>query len=280
MTSSPYQPPYQPPVMPAAPGGAPGAQERRTSRATLPWILVAVLAVLALVLGGLLLLRPTGADARQQGFATPEEAIEAFTQGISRGDVAEAASMWAGDNQAANLDLVALLERMGLYNPNDTSALPSDDPFFVQLGEISRAGLVSVQIYRFVVSLLLPDLEPFQTVPLGGDGPTAQGIADALDSGRLAGLRVERIDRVPDSEPFVASMQAQAEIVGADERREYVVLYEWEGAYYGGGVSVLRYGQEWQIDTLASTMAGSASGGLEPSSIGEHEDLMADLESR
>ena len=271
MTSSPT--PYAPgPVAPVAPA-------RRGS--ALPWVLVAVLAVVALVLGVLLAVGGGSDSSEQQGFATPEEAIEFSTEKIAEGDAAAALTAWAGDAQAENLDLVGSLERVRVLSPADASSLPSDDELFVELGQTVRAGTAADQYRRMAFSLLLPEVSTDSTTMLGdgdGDGDvTAQDVADGLDSERLAGLQAQRIDLVEGPAQYEEMLQELAALVGADERREYVVLYEWDGETYLGGVSVLRYGDDWQIETLASAMAGTANGALEPTTADEYDDLLTDL---
>lgn len=267
MTSSPS--PYAPgPVAPVTPA-------RRGS--ALPWVLVAVLAVLALVLGVLLAVGGGSDSSEQQGLATPEEAIEFSTAKIAEGDAAAALSAWAGDAQAENLDLVGSLERVQVVSPGDASSLPSGDELFVGLGQTVRAGAAADQYRRMAFSLLLPEVSTDSTTVLGDGDVTAQDVADGLDSERLAGLQAQRIDLVEGPAQYEEMLQEMATLVGADERREYVVLYEWDGETYLGGVSVLRYGDDWQIETLGSTMAGTANGALEPTTADEYDDLLADL---
>lgn len=252
----------------------PHAPSRRGS--VLPWVLVAVLAVVAVVLG-ILLAVGTGdsGESESQGFTSPEEAIEFSTEQIAGGDAEAALTAWAGDAQAENLDLVGTLERLQALSPADTSSVPSDDDFFVGLAQATRAGTAAEQYRRLAFSLLLPDVRPDTTTPLEGGDVTAQDIADGLDSARLAGLTPQRIDQVEGPEQLDENLAQAASLVGADERREYVVLYEWDGETYLGGVGVLRYGDDWQIDSLASAFAGTANGSLEPATAAEYDDLVA-----
>jgi len=262
-----------PPHAFSAPTAPPAAARRRP----LPWILVAVLAVVAVVLGTLLLTRGGAGDVEQSGYATPEETIEVFTERLADGDVDGALSTWAGEKQAANLDLVGTLERLRAFTPFDSTILPSGDPAFVELAGTIRAGVAADQLRRLTLSVLLPEIDLTVTTPLDDGDVTAQGIADALDHARLASLRVERVDAVEGPEPHVESLERLAELVGADERREYVVLYECDGETYLGGVGVLRYGDEWSIDTLSAVLAGTPVAVLEPTTVEEYEALLADL---
>lgn len=264
------------PVPPPA-FAAPVAQPAPPRRRPLPWILVAVLAVVAVVLGALLLTRGGAGAAAQSGYATPEETIEVFTERVADRDVDGALSTWAGEKQAASLDLVGTLERLRAFAPYDSTILPSDDPAFAELAGTIRAGVAADQLRRMTLSVLLPDIDLTVTTTLDDGDVTAQGIADALDYARLASLRIERLDAVEGPEQYDENLTRLAELVGADERREYVVLYECEGETYLGGVGVLRYGDEWSIDTLSALLAGTPVALLEPTTVEEYEDLLADL---
>lgn len=265
---------------PPVPGPAPqGGRTRR--RHLLPWVLVAVLAVVALVLGVLLVAGSGGSgDSEQRGFATPEEAITFSTEHLADGDAAGALTAWAGDAQAENLDLVGTLERLQALSPADTTSVPSDDVFFADLARTIRAGTAADQYRRLAFSLLLPDLSVDSTTPLGTGDVSAQDVADGLDSARLAGLSPQRVDRVVGPEKYDKNLAQAASLVGADERREYVVLYEWDGTTYLGGVGVLRYGDDWQIDSLVASLAGTADGSLEPTTAADYDDLVAGFSGR
>lgn len=272
-SSAAYGQPAQVPGPPAPPAGP-----RRVG--ALPWVLVAVLAVVAVVLGVLLAVGSGGAgDSEQRGFATPEEAVETSTERIAEGDAAGALTAWATDAQAENLDLVGTLERLRAFTPADTSSLPSDDELFVELAKTTRAGAAAEQYRRMTISLLLPDVDLDSTTPLEKGDVSAQDIVDELDSARLAGLTAQRIDQVKGPGKLDENLAEAAKLVGADERREYVVLYELDGETYLGGVGVLRYGDDWQIDRLQSDFAGTAYGALEAITSEEYDDLVADFSS-
>ncbi len=265
----------QPPT--PRPGAVPSGRRRD---AALPWILVAVLTVVALVLGGLLVLQAVGGDDDEgRGFASPEEAIEFSTDSLADGDAAAAISAWRAEEQARGNDLVATLERLQAFAPYNASILPGDDELFAGLGAAGRAGGAAEQYRRLTYSLLVPDLSPDSVTPLTDDGaPSAEEISDDLDSSRLEGLRAERIEQLEGSERLTESYDEAARLVGADERREYLVLYEWEGETYLGAVGVLRYDDEWSIDALGSPIVNVSVGILEPASEDDFDERLASVE--
>lgn len=276
MTMQPPAPYGQPPTPP--PGRVPSGRRRG---AALPWVLVAVLTVVALVLGGLLVLQAVGGgdDDEGRGFASPEEAIEFSTDSIADGDAAAAISAWRPEEQARGNDLVATLERLQAFTPYNASILPGDDELFAGLGAAGRAGGAAEQYRRLTYSLLVPDLSPDSVTPLTDDGaPSAEEIRDDLDSSRLEGLRAERIEQLEGSERLTESYDEAARLVGADERREYLVLYEWDGETYLGAVGVLRYDDEWSIDALGSPIVNVSVGILEPASEDDFDERLASVD--
>lgn len=267
-------------MQPPAPYGTPPSPPPGRRRGgSLPWILVALLTVVALVLGVLLVLQTVGGDdAGGRGFASPEEAIEFSTESLADGDAEAALSAWSAGEQARGSDFVGSLEYLEAYAPYDPNILPGDDDFFAGLGGVAREGGAADQIRRLTYSLLVPDLSQDQVTPLSDDdAPSAQELRDDLDSGRLAGLTAQRIERLEGPERLTETYDRAAELVGADERREYLVLYEWEGETYLGAVGALRYDDEWSIDALSAPIANVSVGTLEPASEAEFDDALASV---
>ncbi|WP_447644011.1 hypothetical protein [Nocardioides zeae] len=275
MTMQPPAPYGQPPTPP--PGPVPPGRRRG---AALPWVLVAVLTVVALVLGGLLVLQAVGGgDDEGRGFASPEEAIEFSTESIADGDAGAALSAWSSEAQARGSDFVESLEYFAAYAPYNPSILPGDDELFAGLGSAARTGGAADQVRRLAYSLLVPDLSQDQTTPLSDDdAPSADELRDDLDSSRLDGLRAERIERIEGPERLTETYERAARLVGADERREYLVLYEWEGETYVGAVGVLRYDDEWSIDALSSPIVNLSPGTLEPASEDDFDERLSSVE--
>ncbi|HEY1134418.1 MAG TPA: hypothetical protein VGE77_07555 [Nocardioides sp.] len=265
-------------VTPPAPYGPPPVPPARRA-SVLPWVLVALLLVVFLVLGALLLLRDGGGGERR-GFATPEEAIEFATERLADGDADGAVGAWASEEQAAGLDLAGYLERLQTYPAWEPALVPGDDDFFREIAETARAGGAADQYRRLVVSLLLPEVDLTQGSTLGDDGPSAQEIAEALDSSRLESLRAQRIERVEGPERLEEQYAESARLVGAEERREYLVLYEWDGDTYLGAVGLLRYGDEWRIDTLSSPIANVGVAALEPATDADLDEALEEIADR
>ncbi|WZH51751.1 MAG: hypothetical protein PIR53_17250 [Nocardioides alkalitolerans] len=270
------QPPATYGTPPSPPPGPVPSGRRRG--AALPWVLVAVLTVVALLLGALLVLQTVGGDDEEgRGFASPEEAIEFSTESLADGDAEAALSAWSAGEQARGSDFVGSLEYLEAYAPYNPNILPGDDDFFAGLGVVAREGGAADQIRRLTYSLLVPDLSQDQVTPLSDDAPSAQELRDDLDSGRLAGLTAQRIERLEGPERLAENYERAAELVGADERREYLVLYAWEGETYLGAVGVLRYDDEWSIDAFSAPIANVSVGVVTPASEDEFDDALASV---
>ena len=66
-----------------------------------------------------------------------------------------------------------------------------------------------------------------------------------------------------------------AEIYGADESTERVVLFSFRSSYYYVGFTLLRYGENWKISSQTSPMANvSALGVPEKTTKQEFESMI------
>lgn len=60
------------------------------------------------------------------------------------------------------------------------------------------------------------------------------------------------------SEKNIENFNKHAQLYGADEQTERVVLYELNGEYYCGGFQIMRYKNNWKIISLYSNLAGQS----------------------
>jgi hypothetical protein len=194
---------------------------------------------------------PPGAE-----LPTPEEAVEAYLGGVRAADLSAIESTIAAPEVAAHLDFVALVDRLGSWNP--TMMGPSAGPLFTDINALHQTALVIGQT-RFLLYSLLTDIE-FENMTLQADAAWAAEFTAALDTSRLAGLEVVDV-RFPqadlvDDERVGESFAALAAVWGADELTERIALVSFEDASYAVGFTLLRYGSQWRISSQTSALAG------------------------
>lgn len=266
----------------AQPGQGTPTTGRRGSRA--PWI-IAIVAVLLAAGGVTWGLTRTDAPAEdtaglqfsvtESTAASPEDAIRQVAERLASGQINGAFESFAVNSPAQNWDQVAYLERIRASSPQDPPN--PDDPFFTSSFTLWRLGQIGAQFRYLALSLKLPQdmagILEYRTLPLNDD-MTAQQVVDATTVGNLEGLTVDRIEQVAlsDSARYKETMSGLLTVYGADEMKEYGVLYSYDGQTWMGGATAVRYGERWLLWGLQSPLINQpSSGALSPATVEEFE---------
>jgi hypothetical protein len=158
---------------------------------------------------------------------------------------------------------------------------------FQRVNEAQRAARTSTEILGFIYSLLLPpDHEDLVGVfPVDKDGTEAESFRDAVNTARLASLKVEKIVPVVgvgrEPVPTLAQNYAEANAAsGCDERREYLVLYRLGDKTFQGAFSAIRYGDDWGLESLTPPLAGGSVGQVVPQTAEEFDEKAAELSKK
>lgn len=192
------------------------------------------------------------------GFATPEEAIGHFCQGLAAQDFQGALEACAISEQAEGFDFPGWVDRMKAHVPLANPA-PATSGLYKELNEAAIAGSFAGQIKMLLYSFFVTaGLEGSSVAP--ADRAYALEFQEAVAAEQLAGLRLLRVDppkkAVLESEKNRENFARMAEIYGAQEMTERIVLYELGGRTFLGGFGLYRYGSGWKICRLHSSLAG------------------------
>jgi hypothetical protein len=215
-------------------------------------------------------------------FKTPEDAITNFVSGVASNDLEKAFASFATQHVVEGYNSAAYAKRT-LVLQLERDRIPSNDPFFAQLNSASETAQHAHQIKMMMYSLISSERES------AGDGRTVRDkdgartakLAKSLDPKKLASLRVQQMKPIPgEKDPKLAAVKKiekeRASVVGADDERAYLVLYEFENKPYLGGVTMQRFGTTWNISSLDSQLSRqSLSGALKPSDINEFNAILA-----
>jgi hypothetical protein len=228
----------------------------KPSRALLPIVCLAFLAA------GLLGIGPI-ATAQDQtsnvSFKTPEEAITFYMQAVAQGDVPQIMQACAINEMSENF-------RFDLYT-NRFQALmlqapaPSDYPFYAEMNKAQFSWQILFQARNLAYGLLSTETELLDGYTVRIDTEGTIKFMEEVDPERLARLQVTEIG-VPSPELMYTernqeNFNMQAQIYGADELTERVVLFLFEGDYYYVGFTLLRYGENWKISSANSVLGGT-----------------------
>jgi len=200
---------------------------------------------------------PSGEPAA--GFATPEDAIRAYLSGVAHGDVSGILEACAIDEMSTGFKFDQFVDRIKALMPA-TSLAPSDHPFFAEMDKVILTDRILGQVRMLVYSVLTTE-KMDGTVIVPFDKARAQTFASQIDPSRLAGLTIEDIagpNATFEHDPtYLAHAAQHADMYGADELTERVVIFTLDGKRYGIGFTLLRYGSGWKVSDQSSPLAGT-----------------------
>jgi hypothetical protein len=210
------------------------------------------------------------------GFATPEDAVREYLEGVAAADIDRVLATAAIDEMAEGFDFVAYIDRLKAWLSFQAPA-PATDPFLVELNRAQLTGQLLLQTRMLIYSLLTSeDLEGGTLAPV--DAAWATDFMAQLDLTRLAPMEVIEVAAPePDllaSERYLENAAKQAAMHGADEHTERVALISLGGQTGIVGFTLLRHGDSWGISTQSSPIAGlPVFGAAQPISLDEWQEL-------
>jgi len=172
----------------------------------------------------------------------------------------------AAEIAAEKLDFVAYVERLGAYNPLVMPA-PANDAFLVELNRTRLAQQLAGQIVAATDSLLAYEaMEGMAGTMIRADGAWAEGVLPLLDSTRLAGINLTEVvianEEMMAQERYLEVAAQQAAVWGGDEWTERLAYFTFEGGEYLLGFTLIRYGEEWFVQSQSSPMGGTSVMGV------------------
>lgn len=200
-------------------------------------------------------------------FATPEEAISHFFEGLTDGDFTKILQASAVDEISENFEFELSVERLRSFAPF-LSFAPANYPLYVEITRVEVTSRIANQVKLFSYSLLMgDDIALERTTPMDIEG--ARAIVSQVDPSRLTQLELIEIGlpspTAMNSTRYQEHALRLAATYGADESTERVALFSFEQNDYVLGFSLLRYGDNWKISSLSSPLAGTTSlGAAEP----------------
>jgi hypothetical protein len=215
--------------------------------------------------------------ARDMVFATPEEAVVYYFEGVAEADLHKILQSCAIDEMSEGFRFDLYTERLGVLLPVQSLA-PADYPLYVETNQIQLSAQISNQVKILTYSLLSAE-EVAEAKPIQIDAARANNFKNDINPARLAQLEVVKIG-TPEKELMASAKHQEnaaklAHIYGADESTERVALFSLEGNYYYLGFSLLRYGDNWKISSQVSQLAGTnVLGSPETTTVEEFERLI------
>ena len=199
------------------------------------------------------------------GLSSPEAVIQNFISQMKNANI----------DAAINLSPFCVDRLVNKITPRENllyinSLLPTDNLIFpsASIRKYELLGRYSTQIKFFVYSILLPEEfnQFINYMPMSNINENIiNRFFSALNFQNLRSLEIVRFDRsnpeVQFSERGRSYNDNQKKIYGFDERVEYTVLYRLNGKYYVGGMTIVKYGNDWYLLSLNSMCANTPTSG-------------------
>ncbi len=224
---------------------------------------IVCLLFVALGLSGMARLATAQDQSASVSFRTPEEAIMAYMQGVTQGDIAQILQACAVDEMGDGFNFELHTNRLQALTM--LSPAPSTYPLYAEMNKVQFSWQILSQARNLAYALLATEnrVVEGQTVLIDPEG-TLQFI-DEVNPERLDQLQVVKIGlpnpELATSERNLQNWNTIAQIYGAEELTERVALFLFEGNTYLVGFALLRYGDNWKISNASSTLAGLSSFG-------------------
>ena len=205
-------------------------------------------------------------DARD--FKTPESVMQYFVDNFKIGnfDNVFLASPFSDDSLVKKINPREMLNYTGIVLFHLDPNLPLQ---YHSIIKINLLGQYSAGLKRFIFSLLLSEKYPelVNLYSLEISDLLLDNYFSLLEIKNLLSLELIRMDIYLPEIQFSErgknnALRQYNKILGCDEKIEYTVLYKHNGNYYAGGVIVVRYGENWYIESLSGTYSNISIGGL------------------
>ena len=226
----------------------------------------AILLAVILLVSGVLSFGGT-ATIEGPGFATPEEAAEAYLNGLRDQDVNAMLSAFAVESYAAHYDFAALVERLKSYQPSFEMRLPGINEYTRQLNIEGRRSQLASQIIIQYLNYTAPDvLNNYSPVIL----EDATAIAEFLEEFENATqdyvfadieitgtIQPEDMSDMYLSEANQRNIALQAKTFGAeaDDVENVIITFEANGHKWLFCPQAVRYDGKWYLQSLQGNIA-------------------------
>ena len=201
-----------------------------------------------------------------KGFATPEEALACYMEGLKNLDFEKIMSAFAWETQMEHYDFQAYFERIMAYQPTMRPRMPSVNDFMfsanVNVLRSSQADL----IYRSVEAYILGDDAPSKaatgSIVFQKDSNDVEVFLNKFENGRLekltqmANIRFLSPDAITEnkfsSERNAEQFTKQTACYGADETVNLVGVADVGDETLYCCPTICRYGDKWYLVSVSS----------------------------
>ncbi len=196
------------------------------------------------------------------GFASPEEAVSCYLEGLKELDFERMLSAFSWETQAEHYSVKLRMEQLKGTNPSRRPRMPSFHPFLVSANLHSIRVEQIDSIYRSLEAYLLgSDFDP--SMPISFQTPEeVEAYLQQFDNGRLeelselSNIRFLSPDEVTEgrfsTELVQKNFEMQKTVYGGDEVVNVVALADVGHKTLFCAPTVVRYGDRWYMVSVSS----------------------------
>lgn len=202
------------------------------------------------------------------GFNSPEDAAEAYLEGLRNTDLNCMISTFAVESYAENYNFEAAMNRMKVYVPSQEIKLPNSNEFITAMNIESRRSSVTNMILRQYLFLCDSEFDQSQPQIMEDDLVISEFVAQLnknLNTNKFQTLEVlgfippEALTDMYSSEQNQKNIARLAEIYGADELVCRVAVFELDGSRYMLCLDAVDYGGKWYISQFGGNIGALMS---------------------
>jgi len=202
------------------------------------------------------------------GFNSPEDAAEAYFEGLRNTDLNCMISTFAVESYAENYNFEAAMNRMKVYVPSQEIKLPNSNEFITAMNIESRRSSVTNMILRQYLFLCDSEFDQSQPQIMEDDIAVSEFVAQLnknLDTNKFQTLEVlgfippEALTDMYSSEQNKKNIARLAEVYGADELVSRVAVFELDGSRYMLCLDAVDYGGKWYISQFGGNIGALMS---------------------
>ena len=242
-----------------------------------------IIVFLALITAGCSGAGVPGSAPEQAGslvFKTPEESITSYLEGVAQGDIQKILQACAINEMSEKFKFDLYTERMGGSFLPAQSLSPTGASFYVEMNKMQLTAQIINQVKIFTYDLLSREKLNDGSLVTKMDAEGINNFMKDVDPKRLSSLAIKKIG-LPDKTrmtgaKYLENAVKSALVYGADDSTERVALFSFEQNYFYLGFTLLRYGENWKINSPTSMLADIkyGTGVLQKTTVDEFESMI------
>jgi len=235
---------------------------------------IAALALVLTLVFSFVLPASASATYESPGFASAEDALMAYIEGLQQGDLQQMIGAFAIETYIEHFDLVAWIERVISHSFHSTSTvrLPNANPMVTALNIESRRanilGIIQYQLIAFHLEeqfesgplIFGPPIGPFPHDILGSAEDFVDMLRTNMETMALQSMQLvsfmepAMLAEAYDNEKNQADLDRKRAIYGADELKSVAAFFTVDGKLYVLCADAIRYGERWYLESLAGNI--------------------------